>query len=309
VTFVLVFTLATTAASARGQGSPDFRPQDVHEAFRKEEEKRQKNFKEMFGCVCTIMTALMGAGGAWGAVRGGRAMRSSSRVVREDPRVRKPDPGPGLFDTQPAPSTAVTDKPDTSRFTVTSSPKENRDEASHLTRQMVLSNQLGVDELIDCLGKPNETFRPCLVTTIGCLVISAAFIVMGTAGGVATIQWTLTDQPNRTTLPLGMAIGFGVPLAALILGGVWLFVWAIRRFSYRLLVCPAGIIQVYRRKAVGAYWDQITAVDLTETTKEDGWTDRMCVVHREDGFEFVFQRDYPKRSGKLVKILASHVRR
>jgi hypothetical protein len=306
---VLILILAARAEAQPGNpGRPNFDPPPRPPRYEDVAPNTGKDVKKLFGCVCTIMTALMGAGGAVGASRGARAFRSNSRVVREDPQVRKSDPGPGLFDTPPAPSTAVTDKPDAFGFTVTPSPKENRDEASHLSRQMVLSNQLGVDELIDCLGKPNETFRPCLVTTVGCVVISAAFIVMGTVGGVATIQWTLTDQPNRTSLPLGMAIAFCVPLAALILGGVWLFVWAIRRFSYRLLVCPAGIIQVYRRKAAGAYWDQISAVDLTETTKEDGWTDRQCVVHREDGFKFVFQRDYPKRSGKLVKMIASHVR-
>jgi hypothetical protein len=233
-------------------------------------------------------------------------MRWSGRVESKDLQVRKSDPGPGLFDTQPTLSTAFKDKRDAPTFTVTSSPKENRDEASLLTREMVLSNRLGVHELIDCLGEPMATFKPCPILTIVCFVVSVVFVGLGTIGGLATIQWTLSDRSN--SLPLAMAIGFGVPLSAMILGGVWLFVWAIRRFSYRLLVCPAGIIQVYRRKAVGAYWDQISAVDLTERIGTDGWTDRKCVVHREDGFKFVFQRDYPKRSGKLVEMIVSHVR-
>jgi hypothetical protein len=171
---------------------------------------------------------------------------------------------------------------------------------------MVLSNQLGEDELIDCLEEPRETFKACPVVTIACFIVSAAFIDLGTIGGLETIKWYLSGQPN--SLPLAMVIGFGVPLSAMILGGVWLFVWAIRRFSFRLLVCPAGIIQVYRRKAVGAYWDQISAVDLTENTDRDGRTDRKCVVHRVDGFKFVFRTHYPKRVRQLMEIIVSHVR-
>jgi hypothetical protein len=223
-----------------------------------------------------------------------------------DPRVRKSDPGPGLFDTQRAPSTAVTDKLDAPTFTVTSSPKENRDEASLLTGQRVLSNQLSKDELIYYLGEPRETFTACPVVTIVSFVMSAAFIGLGIAGGLALIHKHVSNLPDR--LDLGVVIFMGVPLLVMILGGVWLGVWAMRRLSYRLLVCRGGIIQVYRGKAAGARWDQISAVDLTENTDKGGRTDRKCVVHRVDGFKFVFRTDYPKRVGKLMEMIVSHVR-
>jgi hypothetical protein len=307
VVFVLVLTLAVTWARARAQEPPNPPAwMNIEKIMRQEEQKQQAKFKELARCGRGVVRALILAGAAWGAMRAGRAMRSRSRVVREEPQTRMTDPGPGPFATQPTHSTAVTDKPDTSRFTVKSSPTDTRDEASLLTKQLVLSNELGEDELIEHLGAPTETFTACPAVTIICFVVSVAFVGLGTVGGIATIRGTLSDRPN--SLPLATAIGFGVPLSAMILGGIWLFVWAIRRFSYRLLVCPAGFIQVYRRKAVGAYWEQISAVDLTENTDKDGRTDRKCVVHREDGFKFVFRTDYPKRVGELMEMIVSHVR-
>jgi hypothetical protein len=80
------------------------------------------------------------------------------------------------------------------------------------------------------------------------------------------------------------------------------------RFSFRLLVCWGGIIQVYRGKTAGARWDQISEVDLTENTDQGGRITRTCVVHRVDGFKFVFRTEYPKRVGKLIEMIVSHVR-
>jgi hypothetical protein len=306
-TLVLVFTLAVTAASARGQGPPNVGPNvDINKVRDDYLRKKRKEFDDLVACGRGILGALFAAGGAYAAMKGARAMRSNRRVVREDPQARKSDPGSGPLFTQPTSSTAVTDKQDAPTLTVTSPPKENRDEASLLTGRMVLSNQLSEGELIDCLGEPSETFKACPVVAIMCFITSAALIGLGTVGGLATIRWYLSGQPN--SLPLAMVFFFGVPLSAMISGGVWLFVWAIRRFSFRLLVCPAGIIQVYRRNAVGAHWDQISAVDLEENTDRDGRTDRKCVVHRVDGFKFVFRSNYPKRVRKLMEIIVSHVR-
>ena len=247
------------------------------------------------------------AAGAGALAKGARAVQNRRRVEREQPHAFRAESGPfppavSLHTS----STAVTNQLAPSEFHVTWSPTENRDEASLLTRQMVLSNQLNKEELIDHLGTPTETFKPCLAVTLVCFVLSVVFIGLGTVGELALIRNVLSAGPN--SMPLAGGIVLSVPLVAMILGGGWLVVWAIRRFSFRLLVCPAGIIQVFQGKAVGAYWDQLSAVDITENRDPNGRATKTCIVHREDGFKFVLAPDYPKHVSKLIEIIVSQVR-
>jgi hypothetical protein len=119
-------------------------------------------------------------------------------------------------------------------FPDTAPTTDDQADASFETKQKVLPNQLTEDELIDLLGAPTETFKACPAVTIMCFVVSLVFVGLGLIGELGLIRLFLSDRPN--SMPLAVAIGFGLPLLAMILGGAWLFVWAVRRFSYRVLV-------------------------------------------------------------------------
>jgi hypothetical protein len=314
VTIVFVVLLAATAARAASQNpepppvlppAPPVMPSDgFMKKIEEDSQKRQQQFNDWVGCGREVFYALLIGGGAWGAMKGARAVQNRRLVARAEPQAPKAEPGP-VAAQLPISSTAVTNQLDPSGFSVPLSPTENRDEVSLLTRQLVLSNQLDKEELIDHLGPPTETFKACPLVTIMCFVVSVAFIGLGTAAELALIRNMLSG--GRNSIPLAEGLVISVPLLAIILGGAGLVVWAVRRFSFRLLVCPAGIIQVYRGNAVGAYWDQLRTVDLSENRDQHGRAAKTCIVHREDGFQFVFRTDYPKRVSKLIDIIVSHV--
>jgi len=262
-----------------------------------EQERAQSGTPHNLDWLRELVMVLMIGGGVLGANRALNARLRRRRVDRNSSRVVSAVPAPGLAAVQP-PILSETLCPD--GYSESPLPAENQGGALLRAKQLLLSNELGLNELIHLLGPCTRTFKPCLfVTSLG--IFSGFFFV---AVGMIVISYLLWDF-----LSLALVVVVGSIMLTVSLAGGFVFIWAIRRISFRVMVCPAGIIQVHRGRAAGAFWDQISAVDLP--SREDLATPLQfgneCVVHREDGYKFVFRGDYPKGLPELMETVVSHL--
>ncbi len=166
----------------------------------------------------------------------------------------------------------------------------------------MLSNKVDEKTLIQHLGMPAQTFKPCPIVTALCLFLGVLFTGLGISG----LCSLLPGRPSDTFW--GIICAGALALAIIMLPGIGLLVWAIPRLFFRVSVCPAGIIQVSLRGVAGAFWDQIKTVEHETTKPANNVNWVTCRVHREDGFRFVFGSYYPKDVSKLAELIISHVK-
>jgi len=174
------------------------------------------------------------------------------------------------------------------------------------TRELVLTDRLTERELVERLGTPTLTFKPSLANMVAGLILGFLLAGSGATGGVAML---IHGRSLAATFPAPVAgtILLVLVLLGLALSGIALLVWATRTLSLRVLVCPAGIIRVYRGRAVGCCWDQIREVKVVELTVGKDRPDRTCTVRREDGLTFVFTTNRVAHLSRLIKAIGDHV--
>src|SRR5262249_46160439 len=96
----------------------------------------------------------------------------------------------------------------------------------------------------------------------------------------------------------GMTIAGRVFLAALsiplVLGGLAGLRWVKATASLRVLICPAGFIEVKSGRAVGCCWGHITEMMVPMD---------IATVCRQGGRRFVFTPNRVARFGKLIQLM------
>jgi hypothetical protein len=201
-------------------------------------------------------------------------------------------------------------------------PDQGQKGLSKPKKDLILTNTLNEKELIDQLGLPLHTFGPSIANMIAGVILFSGLAAGGVFGGYGILAYgqyspgfsgsTLTVAGTIIMLALGVIF-----MIAVVWGAIVGLIWVKRTLSLRILVCPGGIIRIYRGMAMGVSWDQITEASVhigaSGTVRGNidptynGIHDRVFALRREDGAAFEIHTYEVKDFSKMIEVISTYV--
>jgi hypothetical protein len=159
-------------------------------------------------------------------------------------------------------------------------------------------------------GGAIEVFRPSIANLVAGMILGTLMALGGLAlvAGVWYLVFRLNGEFSSTTV-----VG---TVAGLLLGivGVGLLYLLPGMFSYRLFVCPHGLVRSVGGKVDACQWDEI--VSVTEKVQQEHLPlegvakravplgkSRNYTILRRDGIEFYFDADAVQKVGRLAQLI------
>lgn len=113
-----------------------------------------------------------------------------------------------------------------------------------------------LDGIVNGLGGVIEKFQSSKSNLIAGLVLGIFMAI----GGILAANWVWQNIPQPASFQnFGNWILLG-GTALLVVAGIWLSYWAISMFSYRVMICQEGIVELRKGRPSVFHWNDVESI-------------------------------------------------